>query len=134
MRSIEGLPKCGDLVGTCEEEVEESDDSSFKLGATSSGDGHWTESLPEDTFTDICGDEEGNTASKSVTFLEHFIEKDADDSGDEELQDDESGSDEADLRDGTEHATTDVGDSFEEGDNETDEFLGTIEKSAIFLV
>jgi hypothetical protein len=73
------------LVGPGEEEMEERDDSAFEFGTTTGVDGGGREGLPDNGFADIGGDEEGNAASETVALLEEFIEKDDDETCDNEL-------------------------------------------------
>jgi hypothetical protein len=61
-----------------QEQVEERNDRAFKLGSTASVDGGGGEGLPDDGFTDVGGDEEGDARSKTVSFLEKLVEEDHD--------------------------------------------------------
>lgn len=38
-------------------------------------DSSWAEGLPDNGFTDVSGDEQRDTRSETVTFLEKFVEQ-----------------------------------------------------------
>jgi len=54
--------------------VEEVNHSSFVLTATLTLDPTERESFPEDALADVSANEEGDSISKTVAFLEEFIE------------------------------------------------------------
>jgi len=66
--------------------VEESNDSSFEFSSLLSSDGDWRETSPEDVFTDVCGDEKWDTASKTITLLKELVKKDNNHTSSEELE------------------------------------------------
>jgi len=66
--------------------VEEGDDGSLKLGSTTGVDGSRGECLPDNALADVGGDEERDTRSQSVAFLEELVQQNDDQSGDNELQ------------------------------------------------
>lgn len=52
-------------------------------------DSGWAECFPDDGFTDVSGDEQRDTRSETVTFLEKFVEQQHDQTRDKQLDDDE---------------------------------------------
>ena len=56
--------------------MEEVNDSTIKLGATTRVDSRGRESLPDDAFVDVGGDEKRDTGSQAVILLEELVEKD----------------------------------------------------------
>ena len=69
--------------------MEEANDSTLKLGATTSVDGRGREGLPDDAFVNLGGDEKRDTGSQAVTLLEELVEKDDNQSHDNVLQNQE---------------------------------------------
>ena len=94
------------IHGIClgEHEVEQSDDSSLKLGTLISPNGNWGEGLPHDGLANVGGNEQRDSGSKTVTFLQKLIKHKNHETGDEELQDNEDGSEETELTNWTIHA------------------------------
>jgi len=78
--SVEGMLNGHNLVRLGQERVEESNDSTFEFGILVGLDGDGGETLPQDDLADVGGDEERNTVSETVSFLEEFIKKLNDDS------------------------------------------------------
>jgi hypothetical protein len=72
-----------------EQEVEQCDDGTFELGSTANVDGGRGKGLPDDGLADVGGDEQVDTGSEAVAFLEEFVEEDDDEGGDDELDDEE---------------------------------------------
>lgn len=68
--SLESILKCINLVRLGQEEMEESNNSTFKFSSLVSSDSDWGETLPEDVFTDVSGNEERNTTAKTISLLE----------------------------------------------------------------
>lgn len=71
---VECLLESTDLVVTGEQEVEKGDDGSLKLSSTASVDGGGAESFPNNVLTNVGGNEQRNTRSKTVTPLEKRLE------------------------------------------------------------
>jgi len=131
--TVESLFKGLDLVGTSDEKVEEGNDGSFEFGTTSSVDGGGTESLPDDSFTNVGGDENGDTRSKTVSLLQELVESKNNQSRAEELEDDQNGITGTDGAKISVHSTGNISDSFTKSDKKTEKFLGTREQGTIFL-
>ena len=55
--------------------MEESNHGTFKLSSAAGVDGGGTESLPDNSFADVSGNEEGDTRPKTVALLQEFIKK-----------------------------------------------------------
>ena len=69
--------------------MEEGDDSTLKLGATASVNSRGREGLPDDAFADVGGDEKRDTGSQAVALLKELVEKDDNQTRDNELQNQE---------------------------------------------
>lgn len=87
--AVEGLLQGTGLVGAGEEQVEESDQGTLELGAVTDVVGGGAEGLPEDGLADVGSDEERNTRSQTVTLLQELIQENNDDTGNNQLEDQE---------------------------------------------
>lgn len=87
--SVEGLLQSALLVGAGHEQVEEGDDGTLELRATAGVDGGGGESLPHDGLADVGGNEERDTAAKTVALLQKLIEQNDNHTGNNELEDQE---------------------------------------------
>jgi hypothetical protein len=65
--------------------VDEIDDSTFIFVTLSTSHSDWAEAFPEESFADVGGDEQRDTTTDSVAFLEHFIEHNDNNSSEGEL-------------------------------------------------
>ena len=79
------------LVRFGEKEVEKSNNGSFKFSSLVSSNGNRWETLPQNVFTDVSCNKEWDSTSKSISLLKEFIKKDDDNSGKEELEDNDEG-------------------------------------------
>jgi hypothetical protein len=71
--------------------VEESNNCSFEFSSLFSPDGDGRETSPEDVFADVCGNEERDSTSKTVTLLKELVKKNSYDTSSNELKKDEDG-------------------------------------------
>ena len=85
----EGLAQGTTFIMPGEEEVEQRNDGTFKLGSTANVDGGRGKGLPDDGLADVGGNEQVDTGSETVTFLKEFVEEDDDEGSDDELDDEE---------------------------------------------
>lgn len=69
--------------------MEQSDNSTLKLRSATGVNGSGGERLPDNALANVGGDEERDTRSQTVTLLEEFIEKDDNETGNNELEDEE---------------------------------------------
>jgi len=116
--SVEGLVKGVELILLGGDEMEQSDNGTFELGAGFGFNGDGTESSPENVFADIGGDEEGDTRAQTVAFLHHFIEENDDNTGEDELEDDEKGISDSQVFNVTVDTRPDISESFTDTDNQ----------------
>ena len=70
---VESLLQSSHFVPSLHQQLEESDDSSFKLRTLGSRDGVRAECLPDDVLTDVGSNEQGDTRPQTISLLEHFI-------------------------------------------------------------
>jgi hypothetical protein len=83
--AIEGVLESLHLISAGEHEVEEGNDSAFKLHAARTLDCVWRECFPEYVFTDIRGDEKRYGRAHTMSLLEELIQADDNDAGKEQL-------------------------------------------------
>lgn len=70
---VESLLQSSHFVPTLHQQLEESNDSSFKLGTLGPRDGVRAECLPNDVLTDVGGNEQRDTRPQTISLLEHLV-------------------------------------------------------------
>lgn len=70
---VESLLQSSHFVAALHQQLEEGDDSSFKLGTLGSRNGVRAEGFPDNVLTNIGSNEQGDTRPQSISLLEHFI-------------------------------------------------------------
>lgn len=86
---VECLFKRSRLVVPGEQQVEESDNGTFKLGSSTSVDRGWRECFPDDVFTNVGSDEKRDTGSKTITLGQELVEEHNDERGRDQLEDEQ---------------------------------------------
>ena len=84
--SVESLFQRTHFVTTLDQQLEQGNDSTLKLGPLRPCDGVRAEGLPDDILTDVGGNEQGDTRPQPIPLLEHLIQADDNNSGEEQLQ------------------------------------------------
>jgi hypothetical protein len=131
--TVESLTNCLDLVGSRNEEVEKSNDSTLELSSTTSVDGSWTKGLPDDSLANVGSDKERDTRSKTIPLLQELVKSQDNKTGAKELEDDQKRVTGTDGTQVTIHSTDNISNRFTESNQETKELLGPREQGAIFL-
>mmetsp|Transcript_29905 Transcript_29905/g.54997 ORF Transcript_29905/g.54997 Transcript_29905/m.54997 type:complete len:351 (+) Transcript_29905:815-1867(+) len=131
--SVDGLLDGADLVIARDEQVEKGDDGTFELRTASSVDGGRTEGLPHNVLANVGGDEETDSASKSVSLLEELIEGQHNESRAEELGDDEEGVTGSNGGEVSVHSTDDVSDGLAHSDQNSEQLLSSREQRSVLL-
>ncbi|GMF90274.1 unnamed protein product [Aspergillus oryzae] len=122
--AIESLAQSTLLVGPGQQKMEQSDDSTLELGTTASVDGSGRESLPDDRLANVGGNEQRDTASKTVSLLEQLIQKNDNKTSNNQLnneQDTDTGTKIAWL---TIETSQDIDTSLTEGEDDREKLLG----------
>lgn len=88
--AVESLLEGELLVGPGDQKVDKGDDGTLELRTSASVDGGRRESLPDNRLADVGSDEERNTTAETVALLEKLVEKNDDQSGGEELENEEN--------------------------------------------
>ena len=131
--TVKRLTECTNLIITGDEKVEKSNNSTLELSTTTGVDSSGTEGFPDDRFTNVGSDEERNTRSKSISFLKELVKSKDNETGTEELGNDQDCISSTDRTEITVHSTNNVSNGFTSCDQNTKEFLGTRKQGAIFL-
>lgn len=119
------------LIGPGEQEVEEGNDSSFELGSTTSVDGGRREGFPDDGLANVGGNEERDTASKTVTLLQELVKENNDKSGNNKLNNQKDTDTSSQVAGLTIKASKDVDTSLTKGQNDSKELLCGLVQLAI---
>lgn len=69
--------------------MKQSDNSTLEFRSAAGVNGSGGERLPDDALANVGGDEERDTRPQTVTLLEELIEKDDNETGNNELEDEE---------------------------------------------
>lgn len=131
--SPEGLLKGVKLVLLGEQEMEQSNDSAFKLSTLLSTDGHGGERFPKDNLADVSGDEKRDSTAKTVALLEQLVKQDHDDASNGKLGNNQDGVNGSKLGHFTVHAGEQVSDSLTNGDDDSEELLSGLEQLSVVL-
>lgn len=66
--TVEGLAQAANLVLTCCEQVEKSDNGTFEFGSAAGVDSCRRERLPYDGFANVGGNEQRDTRSETISY------------------------------------------------------------------
>ena len=128
--SVESFVQSSNFVLFGGEKVEESNDGAFEFSSSADVDCSWRERLPDDSFANVGGDEEGDSGAETVAFGEELVEKKDNHSSDEELDDDQRADSSSHLSGIAVHAGQNVDDSLAKSHDHTEELLSAGEKSS----
>mmetsp|Transcript_1989 Transcript_1989/g.4491 ORF Transcript_1989/g.4491 Transcript_1989/m.4491 type:complete len:302 (+) Transcript_1989:837-1742(+) len=128
-----GLSECRDLVLSGNKQVEESNDSTFEFSSTTSVEGGRRKGLPDNGLANVGGNEKRNTRTKSVSLLQEFIKSQDNQTGAEELGNDQNSVTGTNGTNVTIHSRNNVSNGFTSCDKDTEQLLSTREESTIFL-
>ncbi len=131
--AVESLLQSADLVLLGDEQMEERNDGSFKFSSTTSVDGGRAERFPDDGLAHIGGNEKRDGRAETVSLLQELIETDDQDTGGDQLANDEDRIARSEILDIAVHAREHVSDSFHDSDDDTEELLGSLEESLVLL-
>lgn len=131
--SVESLLQRAWLVAPGKEKVEESNNSSLKLGSSSSVDCSWAECSPDDVLTDVGSNEKLNTGTQSVALLEKLIEKNDNKTSNDKLENEQQANTSTEVTRLTVKSSQNVNSGLSEGEDDSEELLGSLIKLAIRL-
>lgn len=113
--------------------MEESDDGTLELRATTGVDGGGRESLPHDGLADVGGNEQRDTASKTVALLEKLVEENDNHTSNNELEDQEEDDTSAEVTGGAVETGEDVDSSGTGRQDESKELLSSLVELTVGL-
>ena len=119
---VKGLFERSGLVVPGEEQVEEGNDGTLKLGTSTGVDRVGGEGLPDDRLANVGRDEEGDTGSETVALGEELVEEDDDERGRDELEDQEEADTGTEGRRGAVETGEDVDGGLSEGDDQGEDW------------
>mmetsp|Transcript_41179 Transcript_41179/g.64341 ORF Transcript_41179/g.64341 Transcript_41179/m.64341 type:complete len:373 (-) Transcript_41179:246-1364(-) len=131
--AVECLLQSSHLVLLGSQQVEKRDEGSLELGPTAGVDGGGAEGLPDDVLAHVGGDEERDRRPQAVALLQELVEADHDDSGSEELADDEDSVSSSQVLDISVHSRENVGNSLNDGDDDSQQLLSPLEQCLVLL-
>ena len=131
--AVESLLESTLLVGPGHEEVEESDDGTLELRATTGVDGGRRESLPHDGLANVGGNEQRDTASKAVALLEKFVEENDNHTSNDELEDEEEDDTSTEVTGGTVETSEHVDSSGTSRQDKSKELLSSLVELTVGL-
>lgn len=123
---VESLLESSSLVVPSEEEVEEGNDGTLKLGSSTGIDGVGGEGLPDDVFANVGSDEQGDTRSKTVALGEQLIEEDDNERGRDQLENEQQADTGAEGRGGAVETGKDVDGGLAKGNNEGEDWTSAM--------
>lgn len=131
--AVEGLVQGALLIGPGQEEVEQGDNSTLELRATTGVNGGGGESLPDDGFADVGGNEEGDTTAETVTLLEELIQQNDNQTSDNQLNNQENTDTGTEVTGLAVETSQDVNTGLAEGKDNSEELLGGLVELAVGL-
>ena len=117
----ESLTKCPTLVVPGEEEMEEGNESTLEFRSTAGVDGSGRECFPDDGLADVGSNEERDTGTETVALLKKLVKENDDESGDDELDDQQKADSSAEVTWLAIKTGKDVDGSLAERDNQSED-------------
>lgn len=130
---VEGLAESELLVGPGDEEVNEADNGTLELRTTASVNSGGGERAPDDRLADVGGDEERDTATKTVALLEELVKENNNDGGSKELDDEENADTGTKISGRTVKTSQDVDTGLAERQDDGEELLSSLVELTVGL-
>lgn len=121
------------LVRPGEQEMEESDDSTLEFRSSSSVNGGWRESLPDDALANVGGNEKRDTGTQSVALLEKLIEENNNKTGNDQLEDEKQADTSSEVAWESVKSSQNVDSCLSERENNSEQLLGGLVQFAVRL-
>lgn len=131
--AVESLLQRALLVGPGQEEVEQGDDGTLKLGATTSVNGSGGERLPDDRLANVGRDEQRDTAAKTVSLLEKLIQEDDHQTGNHKLDDQQDADTRTKVAGLAVETSQDVDTGLSEGEDDSEKLLSGLVQLTVGL-
>lgn len=113
--------------------MNEADNGTLELRTTAGVNGGGGECAPNDRLADVGGDEERDTATKTVALLEKLVKENNNDSGSKELDDEENADTGTKIGGRTVETSQDVDTGLAERQNDGEELLGSLVELTVGL-
>lgn len=113
--------------------MDKADNGTLEFGTAASVDGGRRECAPNDRLANVGGDEERNTATKTVTLLKKLVKENDDDSGSKELDDEENADTSTKISGRAVKASQDVDTSLAERQDDGEELLSGLVELTVGL-
>jgi hypothetical protein len=113
--------------------VEQGDDGTLELGTTASVDSRGGERLPDNGLADVGGNEQGDTAAKTVALLEELIQQNDDETSDNQLNNQENTDTSTQVAGLAVETGQDVDTGLAEGKDDGEQLLGGLVELAVGL-
>jgi hypothetical protein len=130
---VEGLAESHLLVGPGDEEVDKADNGTLELGTTASVDSGRGECAPDDGLADVGGDEERDTATKTVSLLEKLVKENDNDGSSKKLDDEQNANTGTEISGRAVKTSQDVDTSLAERQDDGEELLGSLVELTVGL-
>ena len=114
--AVESFTQRAHLVLSSGQQVEKGNNGAFEFSAAASVDRRRRERLPHDRFANVGGDEERNARTQTVAFLQQLVQQQDNQTGNEQLDDDQQANATADFARVSVHARHDVNDGLADSD------------------
>ena len=121
------------LVGPGQEQVEQGDDGTLELGATTGVDGSRGEGLPDDGLANVGRNEKRDTAAETVALLQKFIQQNDNQTGHNQLDDQENTDTGTEVTRLAIETSQDVDTGLAEGEDNGEELLSSLVQLAVGL-
>lgn len=131
--AVESLTQSTLLVGPGQQKVEQGDDGTLELGATAGVDGRGRERLPDDRFTNVGGNEQRDTTAQTVSLLEQLVQQDDDQTGNDQLDDQQNTDTSAEVAGLAIETSQDVDAGLAEGQDDGEQLLCGLVKLTVGL-
>jgi hypothetical protein len=113
--------------------VEQSDDRTLELGATTGVDGSGGECLPNNGLANVGSDEERDTTAQTVALLEKLVQEDDDQTSNNQLDNQENTDTSTQVTGLAIETSQDIDTGLAEGKDDSEELLGSLVELAVGL-
>jgi hypothetical protein len=113
--------------------VDKADNGTLELRTTTGVDSGGREGAPDDRLADVGGDEERDTATKTVALLEKLVKENDNDGGSKKLDDEENADTGAEISGRTVETSQDVNTSLAKRQDDGEELLGSLVELTVGL-
>ena len=114
--------------------MDEINNSTFIFIALSTSHSDWTEAFPEEGLANVSSDEKTDSTADSVSFLEHLVEHNDNNSSKSQLENNEEPVTGSDFFQTSIHSRPNISKRLAEGDNHCHQLLSAVEHRFFFFI